>query len=103
MDQELFVVTVKGISIEGFEDIVVGVTVSYKGEEFSEQKAVKVPLFNSYGQKILETVAYEAYWKMKKHWGRLNQLPPPEEKVAVGDVESFKSFAGLEGTESTSE
>lgn len=105
MDTELFFVTVKGISIEGFEDIVLEVIVSYKGEEFSEQRAVKVPLFKSHGQSILETLAYEAYWKMKKHWGRLNALPPPDDTIASGDVEPRKAitFPDSEDIQYTSE
>lgn len=103
MDTELFFVIVKGISIKGFEDIVIEVIVNYKGEEFSHQLAVKVPIFNSHGQKFIEVAAREAFWKMRKHWGRLNELPPPEDIVAEGDVEKVKAYASSEYTESISE
>lgn len=81
MQADIFSVTAKAISFEGFEDIVVSVTVTYKGEEFTEEQPVKVPIFISHGNVILETLAHEAFWKMRKHWKRINELPLPEPVV----------------------
>jgi hypothetical protein len=72
METDLFTVTIKGISIEDFEDIVLSVTVSYKNEDFTREVPVKVPIFMSNGKVILETAAFEAFWAMRKHWNRLN-------------------------------
>ena len=101
METDIFTLTIKGISMTGFEDIVIGVIVSYKNEEFEYQTPVKVPLFNSFGQKIIEQAAYEAYWKMKKHWGRLNELPPLVEETPEDYKEKIKAFQGLQDTENT--
>lgn len=109
MEADVFTVTAKAISFEGFEDIVLSITVQYKGEEFVEERPVKIPVFMSVGSTILETLANEAFWKMKKHWKRINELPPPEPivmKEVVYEKEVYPEVitsVGSEGILDTSE
>jgi len=99
MDFETFTIAITGISVEGFEDIIVKAKVTYKEEEFEYEKPVKVPIFKSIGQTLIEVVAYEAFWKMRKHWKRINGGLDPDALQAKRDLDPTVEVIGDEGSE----